>query len=128
MDESLKARLIGASILVVLAVVLVPELLSGRKQAATVAAGENARATRSYTIDLGGAVAAGSRLPAEPSAPAPATSGTLPSIDKAPAPAATLAACLRPESNSGTRTTASTTRMLAPISRALRVWSIGREL
>jgi DedD protein len=84
MDENLKARLIGASILVVLAVILVPELLSGRKQAATVAAGEDARATRTYTIDLGGAVAAGSRLPAD-AAPAPAA---LPEVKANPATAA----------------------------------------
>jgi cell division septation protein DedD len=31
MDESLKARLIGAAVLVVVAVLLIPELLSGRK-------------------------------------------------------------------------------------------------
>jgi DedD protein len=86
MDETLKARLIGASILVVLAVVLVPELLSGRKQAASVAAGENARGTRTYTIDLGGAVAAGSRLPAERSAPAAAAAESMPSTRTAPAP------------------------------------------
>jgi DedD protein len=87
MDQTLKARLIGASILVVLAVVLVPELLSGRKQAASVAAGENARGTRTYTIDLGGAVAAGSRLPSTPSTPAAAAPATLPAIKAAPAPA-----------------------------------------
>jgi DedD protein len=86
MDETLKARLIGASILVVLAVVLVPELLSGRKQAAGVAAGENARGTRTYTIDLGGAVAAGSRLPAEPNAPAAAAPEAVPSTGTEPAP------------------------------------------
>ena len=33
MDESLKARLIGAAVLVALAVLLIPELLSGRKAA-----------------------------------------------------------------------------------------------
>jgi DedD protein len=87
MDQTLKARLIGASILVVLAVVLVPELLSGRKHAASVAAGENARGTRTYTIDLGGAVAAGSRLPSNPSTPAAAAPATLPAIKAAPAPA-----------------------------------------
>jgi DedD protein len=86
MDETLKARLIGASILVVLAVVLVPELLSGRKQSASVAADENARGTRTYTIDLGGAVAAGSRLPAERSAPAAAAPEAMPSTRTAPVP------------------------------------------
>jgi DedD protein len=83
MDETLKARLIGASILVVLAVILVPELLSGRKQAATVPAGDEARGTRTYTIDLGGAVAAGSRLPAGSAA----TPATLPEVKSAPAAA-----------------------------------------
>jgi DedD protein len=86
MDETLKARLIGASILVVLAVILVPELLSGRKQAATDAAGENGRGTRVHTIDLGGAVAAGSRLPAE-AAPEPAT---LPEVQPDPVAAAAV--------------------------------------
>jgi DedD protein len=83
MDETLKARLIGASILVVLAVILVPELLSGPKQAAPVATGENARATRTYTIDLGGAVTAGTQRSGD--APAPATPATLPEIKPAPA-------------------------------------------
>jgi len=55
MDRSLKARLIGASVLVLLVVLVVPELLSGRKAAttdkadATVANGQ----TRTYTIELG---------------------------------------------------------------------------
>ena len=55
MDRSLKARLIGASVLVLLVVLVVPELLSGRK----VAPGETPVATtgdgptRTYTIELG---------------------------------------------------------------------------
>ena len=56
MDDALKARLIGAAVLVALAVILIPELLSGRKpetsDAATAAA---ARGTRTVTIDLTGA-------------------------------------------------------------------------
>ena len=57
MEDPLKARLIGAVILVALAVLLIPELLSGRKAAgpAAVAAGDG-RGTRTYTIDLSGAV------------------------------------------------------------------------
>jgi cell division septation protein DedD len=54
MDEHMKARLIGATVLVVLAVVLVPELLSGPKSDAggpTAAAARNGM--RSYTIELG---------------------------------------------------------------------------
>lgn len=55
MDRSLKARLIGASILVLLVVLVVPELLSGRKSATTApAAPESGKGpTRTYTIELG---------------------------------------------------------------------------
>lgn len=63
MEEQVKARLIGATVLVVLAVVLVPELLSGPRQSApAVEATEGKRGTRTVTIDLGGAVDAGSRV------------------------------------------------------------------
>jgi DedD protein len=80
MEQQLKARLIGASVLVVLAVVLIPELLSGRKAAQNSV--ETARGTRTYTIDLGGAVAAGSRLePAKPVASRP----SLPNATATPA-------------------------------------------
>ena len=55
MDDQLKARLVGAAILVIVAVLLIPELLSGRKTpeeggVETPSAG----AKRTYTIDLGG--------------------------------------------------------------------------
>ncbi len=60
MEEPLKARLIGASILVVLAVALVPELLSGPKHGHRRCRRRGgAKGTRTVTIDLGGAVAAG---------------------------------------------------------------------
>jgi cell division septation protein DedD len=59
MEDPLKARLIGAVILVALAVLLIPELLSGRKPAGPQAAAEGeGRGTRTYTIDLTGAVPA----------------------------------------------------------------------
>jgi cell division septation protein DedD len=83
MEEPLKARLIGASILVLLAVALVPELLSGPKNSATggTAAG-GAKSTRTVTIDLGGAVAEGARLEPRPdTSPAPATTPSLPTVD-----------------------------------------------
>ncbi len=55
MDEQLKARLIGAAILVLIAVLLVPELLSGRKPAGPAEPEPGAAAgTRSFTIELGG--------------------------------------------------------------------------
>jgi DedD protein len=55
MDKALKARLIGAAVLVALAVLLIPELLSGRKpdnardEAAAASPG-----TRTFTIELAG--------------------------------------------------------------------------
>jgi cell division septation protein DedD len=54
MEDTLKARLIGATVLVGLAVLLIPELLSGRKPAeqATAQAGAS-RGTRTFTIELG---------------------------------------------------------------------------
>lgn len=86
MDEQLKARLIGAVILVAIAVLLIPELLSGRKAAApeAVAAGEG-RGTRTYTIDLGSTLhAPGSAdvKPAEATPPPP-----LPTPEHRPQPA-----------------------------------------
>ena len=89
MEEPLKARLIGASILVLLAVALVPELLSGPKNSAGGTAAGGAKNTRTVTIDLGGAVADGARLePGPETAAAPATTSTLPTVaSPAPAPA-----------------------------------------
>jgi DedD protein len=78
MDEQLKARLIGATVLVVLAVLLVPELLSGRKAETVASSDGQPRGTRTYTINLGGGITEG-----EPSAPSAAT---------APAPAVPQAA------------------------------------
>jgi len=56
MDDALKARLIGATVLVALAVLLIPELLSGRKQESPAAVPEaaTARGTRTFTIELAG--------------------------------------------------------------------------
>jgi DedD protein len=55
MDRSLKARLIGASVLVLLVVLVVPELLSGRKASTgeTPAVAQGDGPTRTYTIELG---------------------------------------------------------------------------
>jgi DedD protein len=94
MEEPLKARLIGAGILVLLAVALVPELLSGPKNSAGGTAAGGAKNTRTVTIDLGGAVADGARLePGPETAAAPATTSTLPTVaSPAPAPAPEVAA------------------------------------
>ena len=87
MEEPLKARLIGATVLVVLAVALVPELLSGPKQSATgQAATENSRGTRTYTIDLGGAVSAGSKVEPRADAPSARTTPALPAVESPTSP------------------------------------------
>jgi DedD protein len=79
MENALKARLIGAAVLVALAVLLIPELLSGRKPAeqATAQAGAS-RGTRTFTIELGAAPGtsvvtegASKPAPAPPSPPVP---------------------------------------------------------
>jgi DedD protein len=63
MEQQVKARLIGATVLVVLAVVLVPELLSGPRHSSSPAdATEEKRDTRRVVIDLASAVEAGSRV------------------------------------------------------------------
>jgi DedD protein len=85
MDQQLKARLIGATVLVVLAVLLVPELLSGRKAGTVTADTAQARGTRSYTITLGGGITEGTEaLPG--ATPEPAANRPAPAI-AAPAPA-----------------------------------------
>lgn len=54
MDQTLQARLIGATVLVALAVLLIPELLSGRKTVEpAIDEGAAAKGTRSFTIELG---------------------------------------------------------------------------
>jgi DedD protein len=84
MDEQLKARLIGATILVVLAVLLVPEMLSGRKQDTTDAASGSRK--RTVTIDLGGAVS--KSVPVAPEAtPSPRTPPSDSDSTSTPAPA-----------------------------------------
>jgi cell division septation protein DedD len=75
MEEPLKARLIGAAVLVALAVLLIPELLSGLKAVEPVAEeGTGARGTRTFTIELGtgaGQSARAGTTPAPAAASAP---------------------------------------------------------
>jgi len=73
MEESLKARLIGAAVLVALAVLLIPELLSGRKAVEPVAEeGTGPRGTRTFTIELGQGSGQATRSPTTSTAPATA--------------------------------------------------------
>jgi DedD protein len=74
MDESLKARLIGAAVLVAVAVLLIPELLSGRKTAEPQPADSaEARGSRTFTIELNGGNAAVDPQPPVAEAPARAS-------------------------------------------------------
>ena len=82
MDQALKARLIGAVILVGLAVLVIPELLSGRKSAPPTPAtaspdtAETSPTSRTITIELGaqdGGQHANSALDASTQTPAPAS-------------------------------------------------------
>lgn len=82
MEEQVKARLIGATILVVIAVALVPELLSGpRRHAEGGADAPGKRGTRTYTIDLSAGTGEGKAvaLP-KPSAEPVAGSARLPTV------------------------------------------------
>jgi len=88
MDQSLKARLIGATVLVVLAVLLIPELLTGRKLSAPTAEAPAARDTRTFTIELGRSGGTMSNP-----APAPASSAPVP----APTPAGSASAAASPD-------------------------------
>jgi cell division septation protein DedD len=73
MEESLKARLIGAVVLVALAVLLIPELLSGRKAPApAIEEGTGPRGTRTFTIELGQAPGQATRTPTTTTASLPA--------------------------------------------------------
>ena len=111
MDEVLKARLIGAAVLVAIAVLLIPELLSGRKSAEPVAEEAGPRGSRTFTIELGGGAGQSIRTPTTvttvpeplPSAPPPAATVATPvaepaaSVEAAPTPAEVAASTVEPE-------------------------------
>ena len=62
MEEQVKARLIGATVLVALVVLLVPEMLSGPKSGSDAAGVKGQRGTRTVTIDLGAVAGEAARL------------------------------------------------------------------
>lgn len=89
MDQTLQARLIGATVLVALAVLLIPELLSGRKAVGpAVDEAAAAKGTRSFTIELGTPGGQASiPAPPAPSAIAPASRTPVPSPERSGTPA-----------------------------------------
>jgi len=114
MERPVKERLIGASILVALIVLVVPELLSGPKAAAPPAARTPVAApepTRNVTVDL-----ATSKAPAnsdEPAAPASAVAAPAVLAPPAASPAAAPAAAAAVESPAPT-----------PISAGRAPWAV----
>jgi DedD protein len=94
MDQTLQARLIGATVLVALAVLLIPELLSGRRNVEPAVDDRAAdRGTRTFTIELGGPDGQGAVLPSASSPSAPAKRDVAsPDARPATSPAAASAA------------------------------------
>jgi DedD protein len=88
MEEPLKARLIGAAVLVTVAVLLIPELLSGRKAVEPAAEdGSGQRGARTFTIELGQGPGQTSRTAPATTAPAPvAAEETTAATGERPAP------------------------------------------
>jgi DedD protein len=86
MDQQLKARLIGAAVLVAIAVIVIPELLSGRKAVEPSALEPAVRGKRTYTIDLGGGTPGGASSPTLVPEPALATT-SVPQPAQEPQPA-----------------------------------------
>jgi len=102
MDQALKARLIGAAILVALAVLVIPELLSGRKTsepvATTTSPAGSSQSVRTYTIELGATPAQNRPADAATTPEAATPPARLPTpTDSNPAPgAAQTAATIEP--------------------------------
>jgi DedD protein len=94
MDQTLQARLIGATVLVAVAVLLIPELLSGRRNVEPAVDDRAAdRGTRTFTIELGGPDGQGAVLPSASSPSAPAKRDVAsPDARPATSPATTRAA------------------------------------
>jgi len=85
MDQHLKERLVGAAVLVVLAVILIPELLSGRKPAPADLVAPAGQGTRTITIDLAPVKPAPTSPPAaapEPSAAVAVPPGGLAGVEE----------------------------------------------
>jgi DedD protein len=83
-DTHLKERLVGAAVLVAVAVILIPEMLSGPsgRDAAPAGAARTAEegGVRTYTIDLGERARSGANEPV------PSEAGTTAAIEETPAP------------------------------------------
>ena len=83
MDTHLKERLVGAAVLVAVAVILIPEMLSGPSDRKAVDGGERAAeegGVRTYTIDLGDRARSGANDAA------PSADTTSAAVEETPAP------------------------------------------
>ncbi len=127
MERRVKERLIGASILVALIVLVVPELLSGPKPAARptteMLPSTAPEPTRSVTVDLATSKApatadndAASNAPAIPTLPPPAPATSAPAVAiYGPSRAAPPGAAAPAPGASAPRTPASAPRVVAPV-------------
>jgi DedD protein len=121
MDRRVKERLIGASILVVLIVLVVPELLSGPKPALTpqpmLPAATASEPNRTVLVDLSTSKPAAAQEPEEPATqPAPAAAVPAPqAVSAAPGPAPAPAPAPGPAVES---------QPAPPISSMHGVWSV----
>jgi DedD protein len=106
MDETLKARLIGAAVLVAIAVLLIPELLSGRKAPSPAdEAGPSPKGTRTFTIELEGMPGQAARVPAAGSVePATKPQPEAPRVVRQEAPAPSAVASTAPATNAAPAT------------------------
>ncbi len=125
MDSRAKQRLTGAVILVALFVLLVPELLTGPKNAANAPAQEEG--LRSYTIDLDAPAAPAGQQPAEPAVAlppvtqAPVSAGSemaQPGEAAAPEAAPASAAASAPAANPASKPTPAATQSPGPAQSA----------
>jgi DedD protein len=115
MDEALKARLIGAAVLVALAVLLIPELLSGRKPAGSdTGAPAASRGTRTFTIELGAGAPGQTLAPATRPAVA-AAAGVAPDRPPGKSPVGAPGTPATGGSAGGSRTSGTTAPVPAPI-------------
>jgi DedD protein len=148
MDRRVKERLIGASILVVLIVLVVPELLSGPKSAAPSATpaaifpANTPEATRSVTLDLATSKATensevepveAAKRAEPPPAPAPTAGSSSPAVPTTAAPTSTAPTSSGPTSSgptnsaptNGAPTSTKPVETAAPSPISLRVsWAV----
>jgi DedD protein len=117
MDRRVKERLLGASILVAIVVLVVPELLSGPKAGAPPAA-PNAMTPepiRNVTVDLATSKAQATSDPEPPTAAPPPAARAAPGADLSPGPSAAAATPAAPAAFGSNRAASARAEPAAPV-------------